>query len=202
MKSWRGITLIDALAIVLGLGMAATEVWGTYGYFLKDQGEFNYIVAVMCGVTIFTALAPMMMVQCWHRRRWGTLVFLLVTLPVAIAVTFAAAVSRTGATADNSEATRLHNERVLRIAQDAEKDAKQAYDDASKAAKTECADGRGKRCDKAEDRLEDTAKRLDKAREATVVAQDPKKDPFYPRLAAILQGRFTEDQLRMYWPVI
>lgn len=198
-------TAIKVLAVILGLGLAGTEVWGTYGYFLKDQGEFNYIVAVMCGVTIFTALAPMFMVYCFNERRWGALVFMLITLPLAIAVTFAAALSRTGGTADNGEAQRIHNERVLKTAQSAEVEAKSAYDDAKAAAKTECADGRGLKCDKAEDRMEKAASRLDKARSDTAVAQDPKRDPFYSRVKAMtdaLGWHMTEDQLRTYWPII
>ena len=118
--------------------------------------------------------------------------FITVALIACIAITFSSAISRTGGSADTGEANRLHAERVLATAASAETEAKTAYDEATEAAKTECATGRGKLCDKAEDRREAAAARLDKARNATVVAKDPKKDPFYSRASALTQGRITK----------
>ena len=202
---WMVVLRLGALA--LGLYLAWCELSGTYDYFMADQSQvFNYIVKMMLGVTAFTAMAPALMSAAWAARRFGTLFFMVLALPLAVAIVFSAAVSRTGGSADNSEAQRIKNERALDLARKTETEATDALANATAEAKKECntgsGTGRGKKCEEAEDKRDKAAKKVDDARTTINGINNPRKDPWFSRAAALSEGRVTEEQMRTYWPLL
>ena len=202
---WMVVLRLGALA--LGLYLAWCELSGTYDYFMADQNQiFNYIVKMMLGVTAFTAMAPALMSAAWAARRFGTLFFMVLALPLAVAIVFSAAVSRTGGSADNSEAQRIKNERALDLARKTETEATDALANATAEAKKECntgsGTGRGKKCEEAEAKRDKAADKVDAARATINGINNPRKDPWFSRAAALSEGRVTEEQMRTYWPLL
>lgn len=206
--SWNNVFAVLARIIALGLGgfMAYCEVTGTYEYYLADQGTLNYIVKATVGVTLFTALAPMFISMAYRARQPMVGTGLLVALPVAIILVFGAAVSRTGGSADHQEQQRIDAERALRLAQKTEEEATQALTDARNEAVKECntggGTGRGHKCDEAEGRRDEAQRTLDRARAALKNVSVARKDPWASRVALITSGRISEEDVRMYWPVL
>jgi hypothetical protein len=119
---------------------------------------------------------------------------------------FSSAVSRTGGSADNSEAQRIKNERALDMARKTEAEATEALANATAEAKKECntgsGTGRGKKCDGAEDKRDEAAKRVDAARATINGINNPRHDPWFSRAPALTRGMVTEEQMRTYWPLL
>ena len=89
--------------LALGVFFTTVEVWGTYDFFLRDQGEFNYIVLAGCGVALACAfLAPAADTAWRNGWYWGAGLALL-ALPLALAVIVYAGVQRTGGAADAAQ---------------------------------------------------------------------------------------------------
>jgi len=127
-------------------------------------------------------------------------------LPVCIVIVFSAAVGRMGGAADNSEQQRVKNERALELARKSETEATDALANATAEAKKECntgsGTGRGVKCEKAESRRDEAARRVDSARAAMLAVNNPKQDAWFARAAALSKGMMNEDDMRTYWPMV
>jgi hypothetical protein len=197
--------LARVCALVLGGYLAYCEVTGTYEYYLADQGTFNYIVKATVGVTLTTALAPMFIMMAFRARQWALGGALLLALPLAILLVFGAAVSRTGGAADHAQVDRIAEARARDLAEKSEAESTLALKDARAEAVKECntgnGTGRGHKCNEAEGKREDAQRRLDRARADLKNAKDPRKDPWAERIASITNGKISEEDVRLYWPV-
>ncbi len=141
----------------------------------------------------------------FRARQWALGGALLLALPLAILLVFGAAVSRTGGAADHAQTDRIAEARARGLAEKSEAESTLALKDARAEAVKECntgsGTGRGHKCNEAEGKRDDAQRRLDRARADLKSAKDPRKDPWAERIASITNGKISEEDVRLYWPV-
>ena len=188
--------------LALGVFFTAVEVWGTYDFFLRDQGEFNYVVIAGCGVALACAfLAPAADTAWRNGWYWGAGLALL-ALPLALAVIVYAGVQRTGGATDAAQQGTKQIESDRKGWEKTEKEAEADLAVDKQTVATECASGWRKKCSEAKDAQALTQKRLDDARaQLRKIAPTNSGDAASKRLAAISFGYLTEDQVRLYQPL-
>ena len=188
--------------LALGVFFTAVEVWGTYDFFLRDQGEFNYIVLAGCGVALACAfLAPAADTAWRNGWYWGAGLALL-ALPLALAVIVYAGVQRTGGATDAAQHGTKQIESNRKGWEKTEKEAEADLAVDKQTVATECASGWRKRCSEAKEAQAHTQKRIDDARaQLRKIAPPNPGDAASKRLAAISFGYLTEDQVRLYQPL-
>jgi hypothetical protein len=189
--------------LALGVFFTTVEVWGTYDFFLRDQGEFNYIVLAGCGVALACAfLAPAADTAWRNGWYWGAGLALL-ALPLALAVIVYAGVQRTGGATDAAQQGTKHVESNRKGWEKTEKEAEADLAVDKQTVATECASGWRKRCSEAKEAQAHTQMRLDDARaQLRKIAPPNSGDAASKRLAAISFGYLTEDQVRLYQPLL
>ena len=188
--------------LALGVFFTAVEVWGTYDFFLREQGEINYIVLAGCGVALACAfLAPAADTAWRNGWYWGAGLALL-ALPLALAVIVYAGVQRTGGATDAAQQGTKQIESNRKGWEKSEKEAEADLAVDKQTVATECASGWRKKCSEAKDAQALTQKRLDDARtQLRTIAPTNPGDAASKRLAAISFGYLTEEQVRLYQPL-
>jgi hypothetical protein len=203
---WYNLGWILAMRLAaLGLGLYLTycEVTGTRDYYLAvEHDNYTWIVKAMIGITLATAVTPTVITMAIRARQWALALGFLVMLPVAILIVFAAAVSRTGASADMQHQAVQQAARNANLDTTVEQEAYKALAEAKKRTKGECADGRGGNCKALEQQQADAQKRWDDAVKAIKGETVSIADPWFSRAAALSKGLVTEDDMRTYWPAL
>jgi hypothetical protein len=189
------------IAFLLGLFLTYCEASGTYEYLIKDQGEFNYIVKGGIGIAISAAVLPVFAGIASRRGQRLAAVGLWLLFPLAVMVVFAAAIQRTGGTADIAQQDRAKAERTRKLAEKTEKEATAELETATEAAKTECKSGRGSKCLEAEGKRDTARTAVNNAREVLNKAPVEQVDPLARRIVEFTGHRITEDQVRLYQPL-
>lgn len=187
------------LALLLGVGFAAGEVWGVWEYMMREHGEVNYLVAMGIMVAIAFALLPMWAAFAWRENRLLSLQLYACWL-VAGVVVIGAALTRTGSAVDVAQLDRVAAERAHDIAEQSVKDAERQLASDERSVAFECATGNGPKCQNARAAREATQSRLSAARAALLAAKGSSGDALARRLAAT--GYVTEEQVRNVWPLL
>jgi len=204
-EAWNaGFGLLLRLgALALGGWLAYCEVTGTRDYYLAlEDGQWTWIVKAMVGVTLATAIVPSAITMSFRARQYILGLGMLIALPAAMLIVFAAALSRTGASTDIQEKTVSQATRNSDLDVAAEKEARDALKTAKEAIKAECDDGRGTNCRKMEAALPAAQQRWDDAVKALKGEKVVIADPWFKRAAALSGGRVTVEQMQTYWPAV
>lgn len=187
------------LALLLGTGFAAGEVWGVWDYMMREHGEVNYLVAMGVMVAIAFALLPMWAAFAWRETRLLSLQLYACWL-VAGVVVIGAALTRTGSAVDMAQLDRVAAERAHQVAEQSVADATRQLASDERSVTAECASGNGPRCQDARRARDATQARLTTARTALLNAKGSAGDALARRLAST--GYVTEDQVRNVWPLL
>lgn len=188
-----------ALALILGAGFAAGEVWGVWDYMIREQGEVNYLVAMGVMVAIAFALLPMWAAFAWRETRLLSLQLYACWI-VAGVVVIGAALTRTGSAVDAAQLDRVAAERAHQVAEQSVADATRQLASDERSVATECASGNGLKCQDARRSRDATQARLTTARTALLNAKGSAGDALARRAAAT--GYVTEDTFRNVWPLL
>lgn len=187
------------LALLLGAGFAAGEVWGVWDYMMREHGEVNYLVAMGVMVAIAFALLPMWAAFAWRETRLLSLQLYACWL-VAGVVVIGAALTRTGSAVDMAQLDRVAAERAHQVAEQSVTDATRQLASDERSVTAECASGNGPLCQDARRARDATQARLTTARTALLNAKGSAGDALARRLAST--GYVTEDQVRNVWPLL
>src|SRR5262245_48609338 len=192
-------------AIAGGIALTAIEVVGAVSY-LVGQDSPSYLVAGGAMVTVVSAILPILAARCWQNRRYLLALLLWAAMVPALSLVFSAAVERTGSARDGANRDRQVIAQRIELARAAEKDAKAVVDADEAKAAAECsraskgADPRGPQCKAAEQRADNSRRRLEAARDAVAKAGVVPTDPQARRIAAILP--VSEEAVALYQPLI
>lgn len=187
------------LALLLGAGFAAGEVWGVWDYMMREHGEVNYLVAMGVMVAIAFALLPMWAAFAWRESRMLSLQLYACWL-VAGVVVIGAALTRTGSAVDMAQLDRVAAERAHQVVEQSVADATRQLASDERSVTAECASGNGPKCQDARRSRDATQTRLTTARAALLNAKGSAGDALARRLAST--GYVTEDQVRNVWPLL
>lgn len=187
------------LALLLGAGFAAGEVWGVWDYMMREHGEVNYLVAMGVMVAIAFALLPMWAAFAWRETRLLSLQLYACWL-VAGVVVIGAALTRAGSAVDMAQLDRVAAERAHKVAEQSVADATRQLASDERSVTAECASGNGPKCQDARRSRDATQTRLTTARAALLNAKGSAGDALARRLAST--GYVTEDQVRNVWPLL
>lgn len=187
------------LALLLGAGFAAGEVWGVWDYMMREHGEVNYLVAMGVMVGIAFALLPMWAAFAWRETRLLSLQLYACWL-VAGVVVVGAALARTGGAVDAAQLDRAAAARAHVIAEQSVADAARQLASDERSVTAECASGNGPKCQDARRSRDAIQARLTTARAALLNAKGSAGDALARRLAST--GYVTEDQVRNVWPLL
>ncbi len=191
-------TLLGIAALAFGLYFAGCEVYGTYEFWLKDQGGFSYIVAAASGIAAAASLLPAWAAIAWRGQK--TLSFALWTLFLASSLSVVvAAAARTGLATDSAEADRETRDRARIVAFQNDASARTQLVTDMRTVERECETGHGPRCKDARAALGTTQQRVSAAGSALMVAPATQSDPLARRIAAVFP--VTEVQVRLYQPL-
>lgn len=107
---------LGSIVLLFGAFFAVCEVYGTYSFFIAQQGGLDYIVLLGCGVAasvpILPPVADVASRRGWRGPRWS----LWLALPLALVVVVAAALQRTGSSTDTQEQDRSKSRAGLELA--------------------------------------------------------------------------------------
>lgn len=196
----------ELTAITGGAALTVIEVYGAVSY-LVSQSQPNYLVAGGAVVTIVASILPILAGRSWANGRYLLAVLLWAALAPALSVIVCAAVERTGSANDNANRGRQEVAQKIALARDAEKDAKAEVDRLAAKADAECstvknpkADPRGPLCRAAEERADQSRKRLEAARASIAQVGVAQRDPLASRIAAVLP--VSEAAASLYQPLV
>ena len=192
-------------AIAGGIALTAIEVVGAVSY-LAGQASPSYLIAGGALVTVVAAALPLLAARCWRDRRYLLASLLWLALVPALSLIFSAAVERTGGARDEANRDRQAIAQRIELARSAQQDAKAVVDADEAKAAAECSRAakgspRGPLCKAAEERADNSRRRLEAARDAVAQAGVVPTDPQARRLAAILPG-MTEEAIALYQPLV
>jgi hypothetical protein len=203
---WYNLGWILAMRLAafgLGLYLTYCEVTGTRDYYLAvEHDKYTWIVKAMIGITLATAVTPTVITMAIRARQWALALGFLVMLPVAILIVFAAAVSRTGASADMQHQVVQQAARNANLDTTVEQEAYKRLNDVRVDTKKECDDGRGTNCKALEKQRDEAQKAWDDAVKAIKGETMSIADPWFSRAPALTKGLVTEDDMRTYWPAL
>jgi hypothetical protein len=113
---WRP-SKIGVMVTLFGAFFAVCEVYGTYDYFIAQQGGLDYVVLLGCGIAASLPFLPPF-ADAAGRRGWrGLARSLWLALPLSLLVVMMAALQRTGAGTDEAEKDRAKGRAALKLAQ-------------------------------------------------------------------------------------
>lgn len=206
---FAGPITISACAFAFGAYFAACEVYGTYEFLIKDQGDWTYIVYAGCGIAAAVSFLPAWASHAWRGRRDLSLA-LWVLFCLCMVSVVVAGISRTGAAADTAQESREGISRQAAAAERSERDARAALKDANEAlgrAQASVTDNAAKRdcvqhCKdlligavrSAEAEVAAAQRTLADATAAVAAAPPRRGDALSRRIAAM--SPFTEEQVR------
>lgn len=114
---------LGVIVTLFGAFFAACEVYGTYGYFMQQQGGLDYVVFLGCGIAAAVPFLPPF-ADAARRRGWSGLAWSMwLALPLALIVVMAAALQRTGSATDEAEKDRAKASAALTLASQNKTDA-------------------------------------------------------------------------------
>jgi hypothetical protein len=181
------------LALLAALGATGVEVFCVYDG-LRDATAAQMAAGV--GIAILAPIVPAYMEGA--RRYFAAIVFLFALVCVIVA-----SGSRVGHGIDTAQQDREQATRAAKLAEDTERDTKATLADARTAAKTVCDRGpRTKSCADATKRVDDLLGKLDNARKTLATAPVVSGDGDVARVAAWTGGYLTEQQVRLYLPLL
>jgi hypothetical protein len=119
---WKPSTA-GVLCVLFGGFFAVCEIYGTYSYFVAQQGGLDYVVLMGSGIAAAVPFIPPV-ADIAGRRSWrGLGRALWLALPLALLVVMMAALQRTGAGTDEAEKDRAKGRAALALAQQNKTDA-------------------------------------------------------------------------------
>lgn len=174
--------LIRFVAGLIGVACIGTEVFGVYDFLIDQQGRVNYIVVGGCLVALAAPVCMPMAGFFKASKRHGGRFAAWGVFVLCLAVVVLSAISRTGEAVDRKEAERSRIDRATLLAENAEREAITALDDARSAALRECTSGRGGKCLEAETKRLQAVTTLEAARAALASIPVPQPDAVDKRL--------------------
>jgi hypothetical protein len=191
---------LGIVAIVGGVILTGIEVAGAVS-FLVSQNMPHYLILGGAMVTIVAAALPVLAARSWRDGRYVLAVMLWAALAPALSVIVTAAIDRVGSASDHADRGRQASAQSIELARTAAHGAKVVADADELAAKTECATGRGSKCQGLEVRADTSRQRLEAARAVLAQAGIAPRDPMASRLAAVLPG-VSEEAIRIVQPLV
>ena len=189
------------IAIAVGAAYTGIEAWGSGEYLLAQQGGWNYIVIGGIGVTAGSALLPFFAEKAWASKDYLRALALWLLLPLALSITFLAALDRIGKARDTDAKPRQDQANRIAIAQDAVAKAEVKVVEDESEAKSECRSGRRKKCLDREEEAEASRQRLIVYRETLAKLGAPGRDAQASRVTAMLPF-ITEQQVDTFQPLL
>ena len=228
-------TKLGSAALLFGAFFAVCEAYGTYSYFLEQQGGLDYVVLIACGIAACVPLIPPL-ADVAGRLKWRVLAWVLwLALPLALIVVMASALQRTGSATDAAEKDRAKARAALELAKQTKEDAEEQIaklgdvraladiqTDLAKAKLSplygrsdECTDTVFKAsrdlCARIAALEGEKAKAVDLTKHRKTVADarvkiaagsGGSKDLLAYRVAGYTGGRISEDQVRLWQPLV
>ena len=198
--------LLEAIArltaVILGGWLAYTEATGTYEYYIAEHGELNYIVKAAVGTALASVILPYFMHKKLKQRQHVLALGILVGFLLSVAVVFNAAVHRTGTIADKAEAERKQQKRQLKAAEANVKDIEGAASTDKKLVEGECKSGVGKECKRLAGESKGTLQQTIELRKKLADTKEPTEDGTARRLSLMTGGVVSEEQMKMFQPLL
>ncbi len=180
------------LAFGAGLGATGVEVFCVY------DGLREASAAQMAAGVAIAILAPLVPAYIEGARRYfATIVFVFALVCVIVA-----SGSRVGHSIDAATQERELAARAAKLAEDTERDTKTALADARASEKTACERPRSSACTAAKQRADGLLAKLDTARKSLTAAPVVSGEGDVARVAAWTGGWLTEQQVRLYLPLL
>lgn len=192
--TWR------APIFVAGLALVSIETSGSVSYLMNRDGGISYMVLAGAACTILSGFLPWIGERAWEEGQRLAAVFAFLIFPAAISTIAFAAIERSGSAMDRANASVAEQSRRIELADAAIADAKIAFERATAAAATECASGRGPRCQGLEVREREVHNALDAARSGAGNVGPKKTNALLSRLVAMLP--LSEEQVALYEPLV
>lgn len=180
------------LALFAALGATGVEVFCVYDG-LRDAAPAQMTAGVAIAV-----LAPLVPAYIEGARRY----FATVVFVFALACVIVASGSRVGHSIDAAQQGRDQATRATKLAEDTERDTKVTLAEARTSAKTACEKPRTKACTDAKARVDTLLAKLGTARTTLAAAPLVSGEGDVARVAAWTGGLLTEQQVRLYLPLL
>ena len=180
------------LALCAAIGATGVEVFCVYDG-LRDATQAQMAAGVAIAV-----LAPLLPAYIEGARRY----FATVVFVFALACVIVASGSRVGHSIDTAQQDREQAVRASKLAADTERDTQAILVEARASAKTACEKPRSNACTAAKQRVDSLLSKLDTARKTLAAAPVISGEGDVARVAAWTGGWLTEQQVRLYLPLL